>query len=138
MGAAYYELRDTPNAIKAYEECLVINPADTVAKQELEKLRKPNPMTGAGGLDGLENIGNMFGMGRGAGAPAGGAGGVPPNFMEMMNNPQFLEMATQMMQNNPQLMQMAQQVAQNPQLMQQFFGGNAPDLSSMGIPPPNQ
>jgi len=122
-------LKDTPKAIKAYEDCLAINPLDNVAKQELEKLRKPSGIT--------ENMGGFpF-----PGIPGRPGGGPMPNLMDMINNPQFMEMASQLVQNNPQFMQMAQQVAQNPQMVQQLFGANAPDMSSMfppPTPPPNQ
>jgi len=123
LGASYTALNQTKEAIKAYEDCLAVNPADSTAKQELEKLRKPQ----TGGMGGLDEIDAHSGI------PA--PGGAPTNFMDMMNNPHFMEMAANMMENNPQLMQMAQQVAQNPELMRQFFGGNMPDLSQMGFPP---
>lgn len=59
------------------------------------------------------------------GGGAGGAGGMP-NMASMMNNPQMMQQAQQMMQLNPNLMQQAQQMMQNPGMMQkmmQQFGG---------------
>jgi len=53
-----------------------------------------------------------------------------PNFFELMNNPEFMAMATQLVQNNPEVMNFARQVAENPQMLQQMFTG-------MGTPPPN-
>lgn len=64
---------------------------------------------------------SMFG---GAGG-AGGAGGMP-NMQSMMNNPQMMQQAQQMMRQNPNLMQQAQQMMQNPGMMQKMmlqFGG---------------
>lgn len=65
---------------------------------------------------------NMFGGGGGA----GGAGGAMPDMQSMMNNPQMMQQAQQMMRQNPNLMQQAQQMMQNPGMMQkmmQQFGG---------------
>ncbi|ODV65261.1 signal recognition particle 54 kDa protein [Hyphopichia burtonii NRRL Y-1933] len=64
----------------------------------------------------------MFGGG-GGGAP--GAGGMP-DMSSMMNNPQMIQQAQQMMRQNPGMMQQAQQMMQNPGMMQkmmQQFGG---------------
>lgn len=55
----------------------------------------------------------------------GGAGGMP-DMGAMMNNPQMMQQAQQMMRLNPQMMQQAQQMMQNPGMMQQMmsqFGG---------------
>lgn len=61
---------------------------------------------------------------------AGGAGGNP--LSSMMNNPQMMQQAQQMMMNNPQMMQQAQQMMQNPGMMQklmsQFGGGGFPGM----------
>lgn len=65
---------------------------------------------------------NMFGGGGGA----GGAGGAMPDMQSMMNNPQMMQQAQQMMRQNPNLMQQAQKMMQNPGMMQkmmQQFGG---------------
>ncbi|KSA03119.1 uncharacterized protein AC631_01132 [Debaryomyces fabryi] len=64
---------------------------------------------------------NMFG---GAGG-AGGAGGMP-DMSAMMNNPNMIQQAQQMMRQNPGMMQQAQQMMQNPGMMQKMmsqFGG---------------
>lgn len=64
---------------------------------------------------------NMFG---GAGG-AGGAGGMP-DMSSMMNNPNMIQQAQQMMRQNPGMMQQAQQMMQNPGMMQKMmsqFGG---------------
>lgn len=63
---------------------------------------------------------NMLG-----GGGAGGAGG-PGGLAGLMNNPQMMQQAQQMMRQNPQMMQQAQQMMQNPGMMQkmmQQFGG---------------
>lgn len=61
---------------------------------------------------------NMFGG-------AGGAGGMP-DMSAMMNNPNMIQQAQQMMRQNPGMMQQAQQMMQNPGMMQKMmsqFGG---------------
>lgn len=57
---------------------------------------------------------NMMGGG------AGGAGGMP-NLQSMMNNPQIMQQAQQMMAQNPNMMQQAQQMMQNPGMMQKMM-----------------
>ncbi|EGW34501.1 uncharacterized protein SPAPADRAFT_134434 [Spathaspora passalidarum NRRL Y-27907] len=67
----------------------------------------------------------------GAGAGAGGAGG-PGGLAGMMNNPQMMQQAQEMMRSNPQMMQQAQQMMKNPGMMQrmmQQFGG----MGGMGM-----
>jgi len=122
LGSAYAAVKDNKNAQKAFEDCLAVNPSDTTATQELEKLKQTQSSTPSG---------------TGTGMPGFGPGGLPPNFMEMMNNPQFMQMASQLMERNPQLMQMAQQMATNPDMLNQFFGGNVPDMGNLppGMPP---
>lgn len=69
----------------------------------------------------------------GGGAGGAGAGGMP-DMASLMNNPQMLQQAQQMMQLNPNLMQQAQQMMQNPGMMQkmmQQFGGMG-GLGGMG------
>ncbi|KAG7662223.1 SRP54 [[Candida] subhashii] len=65
-------------------------------------------------------------LGGGGAGGAGGAGG-PGGLAGMMNNPQMMQQAQQMMRQNPQMMQQAQQMMQNPgmmqKMMQQFGGG---------------
>lgn len=56
----------------------------------------------------------------------GGGGGGMPNMASLMNNPQMMQQAQQMMKLNPQMMQQAQQMMQNPGMMQRMmsqFGG---------------
>jgi len=62
------------------------------------------------------------------GMPAGMPAGMP-NFYELMNNPEFMAMATQLVQNNPEVMNFARQVAENPQRLQQMFSGFPPPHS---------
>lgn len=57
---------------------------------------------------------NMMGGG------AGGAGGMP-DLLSMMNNPQIMQQAQQMMALNPNMMQQAQQMMQNPGMMQKMM-----------------
>lgn len=65
---------------------------------------------------------SMFG---GGGAGGAGNGGMP-DMSSLMNNPQMIQQAQQMMRLNPNLMQQAQQMMQNPGMMQKMmlqFGG---------------
>lgn len=80
---------------------------------------------GAGGAGGMPDFSSMFG---------GGAGGGMPSFSDLMNNPQIMQAAQQMMQNpgalqglmnNPQVRQMAQNMGLGGE------GGNGPDLSEL-------
>lgn len=54
------------------------------------------------------------------GGGAGGAGGMP-DLLSMMNNPQIMQQAQQMMAQNPNMMQQAQQMMQNPGMMQKMM-----------------
>lgn len=85
------------------------------------------PGGGAGGAGGMQRMMqqaqsnpnfmqqamNMFG----GGAGGGGMG----NMANMMNNPQMMQQAQQMMRQNPNLMQQAQQMMQNPGMMQKMM-----------------
>jgi len=48
----------------------------------------------------------------------------------LMNNPEFMSMATQLVQNNPEVMNFARQIAENPQMLQQMFAGLQPNTSA--------
>ncbi len=104
----------------------------------------PQPSTGGGGLGGLANA-----FGGGAGGMAGllqnpdimraaqqmmGGGGMDPSMLaRLAQNPQMANMAQQMMRN-PQALQQAQQMMGNPQAaaqLQQMMGGAVPP----GVPP---
>lgn len=105
----------------------------SVAKTALSGMTQPTPLmarrmgAGAGGNPNfMQQAMSMFG---GAGG-AGGAGGMP-DMASMMNNPQMMQQAQQMMQQNPQMMQQAQQMMQNPGMMQKMmsqFGGGMPGM----------
>eukprot|EP01126_Amoeba_proteus_P016390 TRINITY_DN1758_c0_g1_i4.p1 TRINITY_DN1758_c0_g1~~TRINITY_DN1758_c0_g1_i4.p1 ORF type:complete len:101 (-),score=27.55 TRINITY_DN1758_c0_g1_i4:96-398(-) len=51
---------------------------------------------------------------------------IPPQFAELMNNPQFIQSMQQVMQQNPQFMQWAQTLAQDPSLLNQLLAGQIP------------
>lgn len=59
-------------------------------------------------------------MGMLGGGSAGGMGGAP-DLSSMMNNPQMMQQAQQMMQQNPGMMQQAQKMMQNPGMMQKMM-----------------
>jgi len=98
----------------------------------------PNPNQGFGGfgmpgLGGMQGIGGMPGMGGMGGMPGmGGMGGMDPAMMQqMMGNPQFRQMAQQLLSNPAMLRQM---ISNNPQLQQ--MTQNIPGFDAM-ITDPN-
>lgn len=116
LGAAYVGLKDTPKAVEAYNQHLELEPSNAATKAALEALLRT---TSAGSRSPKP-----------AGSPA--FGGMPGgmDFAAMMNNPQMMEMAKNMMSsgaldgimNNPQMMGM----------MQSMMGGGAPMATAAG------
>jgi len=132
LGTSYIAIRDFTAAAQIIDDGLALEPTNSSLiqlKQELDQTRAASAsFGGAGGMDGgFPGIPAIPGFG-GPGGPAGmggfpgmGGGGGMPNIMELMNNPDFMNMAAQMVQNNPEIMNMARQVAQNPQMLSQLF-----------------
>lgn len=118
---AYYSKEDYENAIKAFEDGLQIDPNNSNLKTNLENAKarlpavarstspaarelhpfplfslgkslKTTPIIagGAGGMPDLSSLAGMFG---------GGGGGGMPDLASMMQNPQIMQMAQQMMAN---------------------------------------
>ncbi|QEL61545.1 hypothetical protein SBP28_003590 [Candidozyma auris] len=104
---------------------------------EVEMVLQQQPggqMPGLGGGGGAANMQRMMQqaqsnpsfMQQAMSMLGGGGGGGLGNMAQMMNNPQMMQQAQQMMRQNPNLMQQAQQMMQNPGMMQkmmQQFGG---------------
>jgi len=126
LGNSYIQLKEYQKAEKAFENGLLLEPEDKSLKEDLAKAKSLS----AGGFS-PEMFQNFMGGAEGMGGAGAGAGGMP-NFMEMLNNPQFMNMAAQFVQNNPELLNMAQQMAQNPEMLRQFFGGNFPGMGGGG------
>jgi len=143
LGKSYITMRDLTAAAKIIDEGLVLDPTDTSLlslKQELEQLRDLSS-GGAGGMDGfpipgMPGFGGMPNMPPGMGGfPGMGGGAGMPGIMELMNNPDFMNMAAQVVQNNPEIMNMARQVAQNPQMLSQLFNQSQFGPAGTGTPP---
>ncbi|KAL9653002.1 hypothetical protein ABK040_015517 [Willaertia magna] len=112
LAQAQTKLSRKEDAIKSYQKLIELNPE---SKQEyeakIEQLSQPetatNPFAGLGGLGG-----GGFNPFAGLGGGAGGLGGLG----EMLNNPQFMQMAMNMMQQ-PGMQEMVSNMMQN-------MGGN--------------
>ncbi|KND03016.1 uncharacterized protein SPPG_02087 [Spizellomyces punctatus DAOM BR117] len=120
MGQAYFCLGKYREAKEACEEGLKLDPANTSMQQTLnaaeQKLNADTPVRSTGA------------------APRPGAGF---DFASMMSNPNFMQMASQMMSNpaisqmmsNPAFTQMAQQVMSNPEALQNIMSD--PNMARM-------
>ncbi|CAE6534051.1 unnamed protein product [Rhizoctonia solani] len=115
LGHAHFSLGDYEAAKSAFERGLEVEPNNANLKQGLTNAqaklgsssatttRSPAatspPAGGAGGMDWSQMANLMGGMGGGGGGGgAGGAGGTP-DLASMLNNPQLMAMAQQMMAN---------------------------------------
>ncbi|KAG9303391.1 hypothetical protein G9A89_013717 [Geosiphon pyriformis] len=165
LGHAYYSINKYQEAVEAYEKGLSLDPNNTILKNalaaaekqvsEIKKDQGPNrtpsdhssPTAPGGGLP--EGLAGLAGLG-------GGASGGGIDFSSLMNNPQLMSMASQMMQsgafndllNNPNLAQMAnnmmrsgqppniQEAMNNPELMNMArqFANNRPNADAPGQP----
>ncbi|KAG8895296.1 hypothetical protein FRC00_007633 [Tulasnella sp. 408] len=141
MGHAYFCLEEYDEALSAYQKGLALDPNNANLKSGVENSRQklnkagsslsPEPSArsagagaGAGGMPDLASLAGMFGGG------GGGGGGGMPDLAAMMNNPQLMAMAEQMMANggmerlmsNPSVRQMAERMQS---------GGGMPSMSEM-------
>ncbi|KAJ4485571.1 putative stress-induced protein STI1 [Lentinula aciculospora] len=118
LGHAQYCLSDYKASADAFERGLKLDPSNAGLKSGLENAKSritiddddgPPPLipddspttttTGAGGgFPGMGGMGGMADMLRGMGGGGAGAGGMP-DLASMMNNPQMMAMAQQMMGN---------------------------------------
>lgn len=126
LALIYQRKGRTQDAISQLELASKNDPTNEEYKNKLAELRQidsrpANPFAGLGGMGGLGNLANMMG-GLGGG---GGAGGMPDlgGLGQMMNNPEFMRMAMDMMQR-PEM----QNLVQN--MMGNFLSGNDSDSAS--------
>lgn len=168
LGLARYALGDAKGAMDAYKKGLDVEGDgksdamkrgyETAKRRVEEELESSIPQNDVASTSNSENSNEQSARGAGAGAGAGGmpdfssmfgggAGGMP-NFSELMNNPQIMQAAQQMMQNpgalqglmnNPSIRQMAQSMGlggnaggeQGEQGGEQGGQGGGPDLSEL-------
>ncbi|CAE6346619.1 unnamed protein product [Rhizoctonia solani] len=115
LGHAHFSLGDYEAAKSAFERGLEVEPNNANLKQGLSNAQakigssssaattrsppaaSPSAPGGPGGMDWSQMANLMGGMGGGAGAGANGGGGGMPDLASMMNNPQLMAMAQQMM-----------------------------------------
>jgi tetratricopeptide (TPR) repeat protein len=113
LATSYRTLNQTKKALEIVEMGLAVEPAnDTLLALKTELQNAPPAVNGpAGGMpEGFPQF--PFPMPQGM-----------PNFYDLVNQPEFMQMAQNLVQNNPEVMQFARQVAENPQLLQQMFAG---------------
>jgi tetratricopeptide (TPR) repeat protein len=125
LGQIYQRLGKSSDAIKHFELGLELDPTNEEYRKKLDSLKNPsttatrsaNPSPFGGGLGGLGGLGGGGGLGGlsnllgGLGGGSGGGGGMG-GLGEMLNNPEFMRMAMDMMQK-PEMQQMMQGVMQN-------------------------
>jgi len=150
LGHAYYCLKNYNSAVEAFSNGLKLEPNNANLKAGLENAKaraappsstsvaeQSTPPTGedaaSGGIPDLSSLAGMFGGGGG-----GGQGGLP-NFSEFMNNPQFMQMAQNLMANggmerlmqNPTLSNMARNFQQGGGMPSREELLNDPELSRL-------
>jgi len=116
LGTSYLAINDYKSASKIISDGLSIEPGNNTLIQLQQEIEQRIQSFQGGAEGGPPNP--MF-PGMGAFPGMGGAG--MQNMMELMNNPEFMNMAAQMMQNNPELVNMARQIAENPNLIPQLM-----------------
>jgi len=131
LGLACFSLGKYEEAVAEYKKGLELEPNNSSLKESLsaaeKKLQasKPSPIMGGGAnppnFAELLNNPELMNM-------FGGQG-----FQNIINNPMFQSMATQMM-NNPEMMNLANNLAQNPESLNNMMGGLG---GIMGQRPPN-
>ncbi|WVQ72451.1 hypothetical protein IAR50_002003 [Cryptococcus sp. DSM 104548] len=152
LGHAQFSQGDFAAAVKAYEDGLELDPTNSnmktalaTAKTKLAETssnsvadREPtrNAAGGAGGAGGMPDLSSLASM---LGGGGGGGGGGMPDLASLMNNPQMMAMAQQMMGNGG-----LERLMENPALrnMAESFGnggggagGGMPDLSALANDP---
>ncbi|ODV90970.1 hypothetical protein CANCADRAFT_16715, partial [Tortispora caseinolytica NRRL Y-17796] len=152
LGLAKFALGSYHEAVDAYQRGIDVEGnggSDAMRKgletakakaNELDELAAPSSTAdssssagagaGASGMPDLSSLASMFGG-------AGGSGGGGFDFASMMNNPQIMQMAQQMMSNpnvaslmnNPQIKSMAENLQNNPDGLQGLL--NNPDIANL-------
>ncbi|WRT66484.1 uncharacterized protein IL334_003443 [Kwoniella shivajii] len=153
LGHAQFSMGEYEAAVSAYEDGLKLDSSNSNMKAALatakSKLAESSSNSvadreptrndggagaGAGGMPDLSSLASMLGGAGGGGSGGGGGGGGMPDLASLMNNPQMMAMAQQMMANgglerlmqNPALRGMAENM-QN--------GGGMPDMSQLANDP---
>ncbi|KAJ3081928.1 hypothetical protein HK102_002029 [Quaeritorhiza haematococci] len=142
MGHAYFCMGKFEEAVDAYEQGLSLDPGNATMRQSLaaanNKLAETKPKeetaparSAGAGMGGLPDLGGLGGLGGGGGAPGG------LDFASMLSNPNFMQMASQMMSNpavsqmlnNPAVSQMAQNLMSNPDALRNLMSN--PDMARL-------
>ncbi|KAJ8703042.1 Small glutamine-rich tetratricopeptide repeat-containing protein 2 [Pleurotus ostreatus] len=136
LGHAQYSLADYKAAASAFERGLELDPANASFKSGLSNAKArivPDdddaPADTAPASGGLGNMSGMADMLRGMGGGAGGGGGGMPDLASLMNNPQMMAMAQQMMANGG-----LAGLMQNPavaDMMNRVQSGNMPSMEEI-------
>jgi small glutamine-rich tetratricopeptide repeat-containing protein alpha len=110
LGLAHFFLKEYTQSITAYEECLRLDPSNKSVIDSLEQAKsaKAKEQSVADRAppapSGMPDLSALAGMMGGAGGGAGGGG--MPDIASLMQNPQMMSMAQEMMKN-PAMMQQA-------------------------------
>ncbi|KAJ3042548.1 hypothetical protein HDV00_007082 [Rhizophlyctis rosea] len=134
LGHAYFCLAKYEEAIEAFEKGLRLDPNNAVLKQSLKRAQDKWKEVGGSAESDRSVAGNDAGADGGA-----GAGGF--DFASMMNNPNFMNMASQMMNNpaissmlqNPAIAQMAQNMMRDPSALQNMMNNPALARAMQGM-----
>ncbi|KAJ1569308.1 hypothetical protein HK405_006837 [Cladochytrium tenue] len=126
MGHAYFCLNEYSSAVDAYERGLRLDPGNQSMKQSLSVAKDRLGTSGSSSSTATRSD---------PAAAGGGPGGL--DFASMLNNPNFMNMASQMMSNpaisqmlnNPAISQMAQNLMSNPSELQNLLSN--PDMARM-------
>ncbi|KAJ1563734.1 hypothetical protein HK405_000970, partial [Cladochytrium tenue] len=124
---AYFCLGEYSSAVDAYERGLRLDPGNQSMKQSLSAAKDRLGTSGSSSSTATRSDP--------AAAAGGGPGGL--DFASMLNNPNFMNMASQMMSNpaisqmlnNPAIAQMAQNLMSNPSELQNLLSN--PDMARM-------
>jgi small glutamine-rich tetratricopeptide repeat-containing protein alpha len=137
LGHAHYSLGDYSLAAAAYRRGLAVDPNNASLKSDLqsaearvdeasgvEEVRSTSrsPPAGAGGMGGMADMLRNMGM--------GGGGGGMPDIASMMQNPQLMAMAQQMMANGGLERMMSNPAVAN-MMNQMQNGGEMPSMSEL-------
>lgn len=128
MGHAYFSLGKYEEAVKAYEDGVALDPTNELMKQSLAAAKSKTASASPTTSSPSDAVAEPETSTRGAGGfpGVGGPGGL--DFGSMMNNPNFMSMASQMM-NNPAFGQMAQNLMSNPDALRNLMSD--PNVADM-------